>query len=36
MPALREGAAELLREETIAGDRLAALAAKIPAWAERG
>jgi cell division protease FtsH len=36
LPALREGAAELLREETIAGDRLAALAAKIPAWAERG
>jgi cell division protease FtsH len=36
MPALREGAAELLREETISGERLAALAAKVPAWAERG
>jgi len=32
MPALREAAAELLRDETISGDRLAALTDKIPLW----
>jgi cell division protease FtsH len=31
---LREGAAELLREETIAGEPLTALAAKVPPWRE--
>jgi cell division protease FtsH len=36
MPALREGAAELLRDESIAGERLAVLAAKVPAWNEHG
>ncbi|MDD2705047.1 MAG: ATP-dependent zinc metalloprotease FtsH [Acidocella sp.] len=32
MPALREAAAELLHDETISGDRLAALSEKIPLW----
>jgi cell division protease FtsH len=36
LPVLREGAAELLRDETISGERLAALSAKVPAWGERG
>lgn len=36
LPVLREGAAELLREETISGKQLDALDAKIPAWVERG
>ncbi len=32
LPALRAGAAELLRDETISGERLAAVAATVPAW----
>jgi ATP-dependent Zn protease len=36
MEVLREGARELLQEETISDGELAALAAKVPAWTEHG
>ncbi|MCB5944413.1 ATP-dependent zinc metalloprotease FtsH [Acidocella sp. KAb 2-4] len=35
MPVLREAARELLKEETISGDKLDELAAKIPPWTDR-
>lgn len=36
LPVLREGARELLLEETIADNELTALAAKVPAWTDHG